>query len=103
MAVDRVAHVVVPIPSKESAAAKSRRLLLEGRLRVRLCHRGRAWIEVRGDSGTVHTVRYVKGRWSCSCEATPGTACSHLRACWLILARNPNDPLPGDPARRERP
>ena len=63
------------------------RLLLEGRVRVRLVHRGRAWAEVRGDSGKVHTVAFTKRQWSCSCQAY-GKSCSHLRAVWLVVAES---------------
>jgi uncharacterized Zn finger protein len=73
------------IPSRENATAKSMRLLLEGRVRVRLVHRGRVWVEVRGDSGRIHNVAYQHGRWSCTCPAF-GPACSHIRAVWLVVS-----------------
>jgi hypothetical protein len=83
---DRTPTAVVPIPNRENAAAKARRLLLEGRIRVRLVHRGRVRVEVRGDSGRVHNVMFTNGEWHCSCEAQrPG--CSHMRATWLVIAR----------------
>lgn len=78
-------HLVAPVPARENAASKARRLLLEGRVRVRLVHRGRAWVEVRGDSGRIHNVAYRHGRWSCTCEAR-SLSCSHLRATWLVIA-----------------
>lgn len=85
---DRVPTLVVPIPSRENATAKGMRLLIEGRVRVRLVHRGRVWCEVRGDSGRIHNVAFRNGAWSCSCEAR-GQGCSHMRAVWLVVAEGP--------------
>jgi hypothetical protein len=86
---DQRTSITFAIPSgKEGAAVKAVRLLAQGRLRVRLVHAGRAWVEVRGDSGRIHNVAYRHGKWSCSCEAR-GSGCSHLRATWLVIAQEP--------------
>lgn len=88
---DRTPSLVVPVPSRESAGAKALRLLLEGRVRVRLVHRGRVYCEVRGDSGKVHAVTFTKNRWRCSCDAG-ASRCSHVRAVWLVVAQDPDRP-----------
>ena len=86
MSIDRRPTVTFAIPSgKEGARLKALRLLLQGRLRVRLVHRGRVRVECRGDSGRIYNVMFTHGEWFCSCQAArPG--CSHMLACWLIVA-----------------
>jgi uncharacterized Zn finger protein len=72
------------IPSRESAATKGRRYVLEGRLRLLLVHGPRIYAECRGNGATYHC-GYVKGRWWCSCPAR-GT-CAHLVAVQLVVDR----------------
>jgi uncharacterized Zn finger protein len=73
---------------RENAAAKGRRLLTEGRLRVLSIDASTATAEVRGDSGAVYRVaREHSGRWSCSCQALG--RCSHLVALMLVVAFEP--------------
>jgi hypothetical protein len=78
--------VTFTIPSgKEGAQQKALRLLLEGRVRVRLVHRGRVRVEVRGDTGQIYNVMFTNGGWHCSCPMlAPG--CSHMRAAWTVIA-----------------
>jgi uncharacterized Zn finger protein len=69
----------------ENAAAKGRRLLVEGRLRVLAVDAGTASAECRGDSGMTYVLgRDTSGRWACSCEARG--RCSHLIALMLVVA-----------------
>jgi hypothetical protein len=65
---ERTASVVVPIPSRESVEAKSRRYLLEGRLNILLVRQDRIYAECRGDGAVWHPV-YTRGRWGCDCPA----------------------------------
>ena len=76
--------------SHVSAPIKGRRLLAEGRLRVRDVdeHAGTAAAECRGDSGAVYVVgRDEVGKWSCSCEARG--RCSHIIALQLVVVLKP--------------
>jgi uncharacterized Zn finger protein len=83
---DRRPSVTFAIPSgKEGARQKALRLLLMGRVRVRLVHRHRVRVEVRGDSGHVYNVTYTNSEWFCTCPGIrPG--CSHMLATWLVIA-----------------
>jgi hypothetical protein len=36
--------------------------------------------------GRVHNVRFAQNQWRCTCQAG-GNRCSHLRAVWLVVAR----------------
>jgi uncharacterized Zn finger protein len=77
--------------SRENAAAKARRLLAEGRVRVVDVdvHAGTVAAEVRGDSGFTYSVGHGEGgRWSCPCEAL-GSRCSHVQAVQLVVAFEP--------------
>jgi uncharacterized Zn finger protein len=74
---------------RENAAAKGRRLLTEGRLRVLEVGAGTARAECRGDSGMTYVVgRDKSGHWACSCEAKG--RCSHLIALMLVVALEPS-------------
>lgn len=70
---------------RESAHAKARRLLVEGRVRVLEAHEddGVFAAEVRGDHAALYVVSHDADGWSCSCP-TRGE-CSHLLACELIV------------------
>lgn len=70
--------------TRESAAAKARRLLVEGRVIVVIAYGRRIDALVRGDSGAVYDVLHRGGHWSCSCEAR--TRCSHVQAVMLVVA-----------------
>jgi uncharacterized Zn finger protein len=73
--------------TRENAAAKGRRVLTEGRLRVRTVNEDTATAsaECRGDSGMTYIVGGDEaGRWFCSCEAIG--RCSHLIALQLVVA-----------------
>jgi uncharacterized Zn finger protein len=86
---DRRSTVRIDIPSgRESSAAKALRLLIEGRVRIRIVNAGKVRADVRGDSGTVHRVGYAGGTWTCSCEVPAHRPCSHRRAVWLVVARD---------------
>lgn len=73
----------------ESTAAKGRRLLTEGRLRIRMIgNEGKpGWIvaECRGDSGQLYVLGFNpdEGEWKCTCPAR--TECSHLVALRLVI------------------
>lgn len=83
---DHRPSVTFAIPSgKEGARQKAMRLLLMGRVRVRLVHRHRVRVEVRGDSGRIYNVMFANGAWHCSCPGLhPG--CSHMLATWIVIA-----------------
>lgn len=69
---------------REDAAAKGRRLLAEGRLIV--THVGTEISgRCRGDSGEIHAVGHVTGKWYCSCPALG--RCSHLIALQLVTLK----------------
>ena len=70
---------------RENAAAKGRRLLTEGRLRVLAVDAKSTSAECRGDSGMSYVLgRDTSGRWECSCEAKG--RCSHLVALQLVVS-----------------
>lgn len=68
---------------RESAEAKGRRYLAEGRLIISVAGRDRIDATCRG-SGEVYAVTYRRGGWSCSCPALG--RCSHLTALMLVTA-----------------
>jgi hypothetical protein len=70
--------------TRESAAAKADRLLLEGRLVVTHAGPGRVVARCRGE-GTIHRLGYQSGFWTCSCPVRTD-ACSHLRALRRVTA-----------------
>lgn len=73
----------VGLVTRESAAAKARRILAEGRVTVTACGPGYARALVRGD-GAVHEVTEdARGRL-CTCQARG--LCSHLLALGLVTA-----------------
>jgi uncharacterized Zn finger protein len=75
--------------SGENAAAKGRRLLAEGRLRVTEVDEfaATALAEVRGDSGAVYVVRHDASGWHCDCPAR--TRCGHVVALQLVVVLEP--------------
>lgn len=77
----------------ENAAAKSRRLLSEARIRILEANEdaGTLSAEVRGDSSAIYVVSHDADGWACSCP-TRGL-CSHVRALMLVTVM----------ASRERP
>ena len=82
MSIDRRPTVTFAIPSgKEGAQAKAVRLLAEGRVSVRLIHRGRLFAHVKGDSAT-YGVIWQRGHWRCECPAG-ASRCAHVRAVQL--------------------
>jgi uncharacterized Zn finger protein len=77
--------------SRENAAAKARRLLAEGRVRVVDVdvRADSVAAEIRGESGFIYSVgRGEGGRWSCPCAAL-GSRCSHVQAVQLVVAFEP--------------
>jgi hypothetical protein len=72
------------IPSRESAANKARRLLVEGRVQVVGVEQRGANAIVRGDSGHVHGVAFDGNAWSCSCPSQTAS-CNHIRALQLVV------------------
>lgn len=77
--------------SRENAAAKARRLLVEARVRILSANEdnGHVSAEVRGDTARVYAVDYEAGEggWSCTCPARG--ACAHLQAVQLIFVVAP--------------
>ena len=73
------------ISSRESAATKGRRYIVEGRLTISCIHRGRVWASCRGD-GQTYDLGYTHARWFCSCPART-IDCAHLRALRLVVDR----------------
>jgi uncharacterized Zn finger protein len=73
--------------ARESAAAKGRRYLLEGRLNVERVHDGLIVASCRGDQGDVYALGYDRERreWRCTCPAL--RRCSHLVALQLVTER----------------
>ncbi len=69
---------------RESASAKARRYLVEGRIIVVSVSDDRVLARVRGD-GHIWLVIFEGGVWSCPCPARTDQ-CSHLRALRLITA-----------------
>jgi uncharacterized Zn finger protein len=63
---------------RENGAAKADRLLVSGRVFVRRVNRNEVAAAVRGDSGEMYEVGFIRGRWRCSCPAIG--PCSHLIA-----------------------
>ena len=63
---------------RESAQAKGRRLLTEGRLTVTEVDRAVVRAACRGDSGTVYNLGHNGKSWGCTCPAKG--RCSHLVA-----------------------
>lgn len=74
---------------RENAAAKGRRLLTEGRLRVSEAdeYAATALAEVRGDSGAVYVVRHDEDGWHCDCPARG--RCGHVVALQLVVVLEP--------------
>ena len=75
------------MPSRESAHDKGRRLLTEGRLRVReIRDNGTIIAECKGDRGEIYAVGYSgpERRWGCTCPEMKGR-CSHIVACQLVV------------------
>jgi hypothetical protein len=54
---------------RENAAAKARRLLVEGRVTLRSIGETEITAAVRGDSAKVHRVVFDPSGWSCDCDA----------------------------------
>ena len=69
---------------RESAFAKGRRLLVEGRLVVRQADANQTIALVRGDSSEIYRTEWQRGvGWSCTCPVRT-TKCGHLVALRLI-------------------
>lgn len=67
--------------TRESAADKAKRLLVEGRVIVEAAGSGYFAATVRG-TGDLHHVQYARHTWTCSCPAR--STCGHLVAAALI-------------------
>ncbi len=77
--------------SRETATAKGRRYVAEGRLIVRELDENSAVADCRGD-GAVYSLGYDQRGWFCSCAAKG--RCSHLYALGLVTAMEPKEPTP---------
>ena len=73
---------------RESAEAKGRRLLVEGRLVVQLVDGRKIVAACRGDSGEVYRLGFDPRTrsWRCTCPALTA-ACSHLIALRLVTLK----------------
>jgi len=69
------------VVTRESAEAKGRRYLTEGRLVVGLVDGAHIRATCRG-TGATHDLACVRGRWLCSCPAR--SRCAHLVALQLV-------------------
>jgi hypothetical protein len=76
---------------RENVETKGRRLLIEGRLRLRFVDPFSVIATCRGTEVT-HSLAFDHGEWFCSCPARG--RCSHLAALQLVCER----PSQGDAA-----
>ncbi len=75
------------VTKRENAQDKSRRLLVNGRLRVVKVDGALIIAECRGDSGAIYHLGHDPKRaphWRCGCPAVG--PCSHLYALWAVTA-----------------
>ena len=79
--------------TRETAAEKAKRILIEGRLIVRELdeHGGTVAADCRGDA-TVHSLGRDNHGWFCSCKARG--RCSHLLALGSVVALGPREAQP---------
>lgn len=70
---------------RENVPTKARRLLVEGRLQIRLYSPGEIRAICRGTE-EVHRLGFERGSWWCSCPAR-GPLCSHLAALQLVASK----------------
>jgi uncharacterized Zn finger protein len=75
--------------SRETAAAKAQRYLVEGRVILVRVTESTALAKVRG-SGQIWTVTASPAEWSCSCPAR--FRCSHKLAVGLVTAIGIEEP-----------
>jgi hypothetical protein len=94
--------------TRESADAKARRYLSEGRLQVLEVGPSIVRATCRGD-GQVYRCGWWRGRWGCTCPAagTFRAACAHLLALRLVVNEPSGDaagprPLTAERFRREQ-
>ncbi|MCZ2804334.1 hypothetical protein O2W18_04400 [Modestobacter sp. VKM Ac-2983] len=75
--------------TRENAAAKGRRYLVEGRLTIRSANRAGGVVAiVRGDSGLLYRAEWIPDRgWVCNCP-TRTDRCAHLVALRLVSVVN---------------
>jgi uncharacterized Zn finger protein len=69
---------------RETARARGRRLLAEGRLTILEARQGYVAALCKGDTGEIYEVVFDRDRWSCSCVAR--TQCGHMYAAQLCTA-----------------
>lgn len=69
----------------ETVADKGRRLLVDGRLRVKRVEGPLVVAECRGDTGKIYALGFDprSSEWRCTCAAT--RQCSHLYALKLVI------------------
>jgi hypothetical protein len=76
---------------RENYCAKAKRLLSEGRLRVRRVDPGRVEAVCIGDSAEDYDVGWSPGFWSCSCPARGRS--SHMQALMLVVHPVRREPI----------
>jgi uncharacterized Zn finger protein len=78
---------VVSLSSPESAKAKGRRYLIEGRLDLKHVSDRLIVANCRGDDGDVYAVGYdfEVGDWRCTCPARG--RCAHIVAIALVVEK----------------
>jgi hypothetical protein len=83
------------VSARESAAAKARRYLAEGRLTVLEVGPSIVRAVCRGD-GQVYRCGWWRGRWGCTCPAasTFRAHCAHLLALRLVVVEPSGDAEP---------
>lgn len=79
---------------RESAAAKGRRYVGEGRLIVRSVDEDAGTVDAdcRGGGAVYACGRDERGFWHCECPACG--LCAHLEALRLVVALEPREPKP---------
>jgi hypothetical protein len=76
--------------TREDAAAKGRRYLVEGRLVVEAVDGNHIAASCRGN-GALYQLGYVRGGWHCDCPAR--SRCAHLVALMTVTVAPPLDRL----------
>ena len=80
--------------TRENSETRALRLLLEGRVAIRSVGLRGVLAFVKGDSGSLRTVRFDPGlEWQCSCPARG--KCAHVRAVMHVVTVTDNREDPG--------
>jgi uncharacterized Zn finger protein len=92
---------------RESAHEKGVRLAGSGRLTLRRLEEDVIVAKVRGDSARIYSTGWTPAGWFCTCpfgeNASPGRACSHVRALQLVVLEPLPSIMPPPPDTEEVP